>query len=129
MNFSKEINIGVGLTVLFLVIVFGYLLANKQSNSQNSSAVTATTGVQPTTSVATVYTLSEVAKHNTAIDCWLIINSKVYNTTDYLNSHPGGAQTIIPYCGTDATAAYDAVMKHGVKASAELATIIIGTIK
>jgi cytochrome b involved in lipid metabolism len=49
----------------------------------------------------------EVAKHNTNADCWLIINNKVYNVSDYASSHPGGARNILNYCGKEATEAFD----------------------
>ncbi|PWB38675.1 MAG: hypothetical protein C3F02_03110 [Parcubacteria group bacterium] len=48
-----------------------------------------------------------VARHNFVRDCWLIINSKVYNVTNYLSAHPGGVATITPYCGQEATRAFD----------------------
>lgn len=47
--------------------------------------------------------LSQVSAHNTETDCWVIISGKVYNITNYLSSHSGGAAAIVPYCGTDAT--------------------------
>lgn len=49
---------------------------------------------------------SELVKHNSISDCWLLINGKVYNVTNYLNSHPGGVGTITPYCGADSTGAF-----------------------
>lgn len=45
---------------------------------------------------------SEVAKHNTASDCWLIINDRVYDVTKAVGPHPGG-QAILAGCGKDAT--------------------------
>ncbi len=49
---------------------------------------------------------SEVAKHNSSSDCWIIISNKVYDVTVHLRTHPGGAGLITPYCGKDATKAF-----------------------
>ena len=48
----------------------------------------------------------ELAAHSQASDCWLAINGKIYAVSSYINSHPGGAQEIIKYCGQDATQAF-----------------------
>lgn len=47
-------------------------------------------------------TWDEVRKHNTASNCWLVINGIVYDVTRYA-SHPGGNAHIDAYCGKDAT--------------------------
>lgn len=52
-------------------------------------------------------TAQEAAKHNSASDCWLIINNKVYDVSSYLSFHPGNPDTITPYCGKEATNAFD----------------------
>ena len=54
----------------------------------------------------TNYTQTEVAKHNQPSDCWLIINNRVYDVTNYLGMHPGGPDIIAQYCGADATQAF-----------------------
>jgi len=54
-----------------------------------------------------VLTAAEVAKHNSASSCWMIINNKVYDVTTYVNMHPGGASTVLEACGKDGTALYD----------------------
>ena len=53
-------------------------------------------------------TVAEVAKHNTASDCWIIIDGKVYDVTSWVSKHPGGDAIILAYGGMDATDVYDA---------------------
>jgi cytochrome b involved in lipid metabolism len=47
--------------------------------------------------------LKTIAIHNSGSDCWMIIDNKVYDVTSAISSHPGGAETILPYCGKDGT--------------------------
>ncbi len=51
-------------------------------------------------------TMEEVRKHNSASDCWIVIDNKVYDVTNYIQYHPGGSETILRYCGKDATQAF-----------------------
>uniref|UniRef100_A0A0W0FBI3 Cytochrome b2 n=1 Tax=Moniliophthora roreri TaxID=221103 RepID=A0A0W0FBI3_MONRR len=55
------------------------------------------------------YTLEEVAEHNKPHSCWVIINEQVYDVTDFLLEHPGGASIILKYAGRDATRAYEPI--------------------
>ncbi|GAP89592.2 putative cytochrome b2 [Rosellinia necatrix] len=52
---------------------------------------------------------AEVARHNTKADCWVVINGKVWDVSEFLDAHPGGAGVIATYSGQDATEAYDEV--------------------
>jgi cytochrome b involved in lipid metabolism len=81
----------------------------------------------PTPPPANTVTLntSEIAKHNAKNDCWFIINSKVYNVTNYLNIHPGGSKTMTPYCGKDATSAFND-LPHSNSASNLLINYLLG---
>jgi Cytochrome b5-like Heme/Steroid binding domain/Bacterial Ig-like domain (group 2) len=52
------------------------------------------------------YTLTDVAQHATAADCWMVLNtSKVYNFTPFISMHPGG-NTMNAFCGKDGTLAF-----------------------
>lgn len=42
---------------------------------------------------------ADVAKHDSADSCWVIIEGHVYDVTDFLNEHPGGAQSILRLAG------------------------------
>ncbi|KAI0815253.1 FMN-dependent dehydrogenase-domain-containing protein [Irpex lacteus] len=55
------------------------------------------------------HTLNEVAQHNNAKSCWVIIKDRVYDVTEFLSEHPGGAKIILKYAGKDATAAYEPI--------------------
>ncbi|MCX6744687.1 MAG: cytochrome b5-like heme/steroid binding domain-containing protein [Candidatus Parcubacteria bacterium] len=61
---------------------------------------------QATTVPSSNLTLAEIAKHNSGSSCWMIIDNKVYDFTNYLNQHPGSARTMLPYCGQDGTQGY-----------------------
>jgi cytochrome b involved in lipid metabolism len=54
----------------------------------------------------TTYTTTLVAQHSSVSDCWLIINNKIYDVTDYIPFHPGGTNTIRPWCGKESTQAF-----------------------
>ncbi|KAJ9093821.1 hypothetical protein QFC20_007034 [Naganishia adeliensis] len=47
--------------------------------------------------------MREVEKHNTRDDCWVVIQGYVYDVTDFLSLHPGGAGVILQHAGDDAT--------------------------
>jgi len=74
------------------------------------------------------YTLADVAKHNTQTDCWIILNNtEVYNVTPYLSLHPAGAGPITPFCGANATTAFNNV-GHSASAVGLEATYLIGNL-
>ena len=50
-----------------------------------------------------IYTLEEVSKHDKEDDCWVIIENKVYNVTNWLPKHPGGSSLILNLGGRDCT--------------------------
>lgn len=52
------------------------------------------------------YTMEQVRANNTAAKCWSVIDSKVYDLTNWINSHPGGSGAIKSLCGIDGTSAF-----------------------
>ena len=50
----------------------------------------------PTSSLVPMH---EVAKHNKRDDCWVVIHGKVYDLTDFMDSHPGGVGPIVAKAG------------------------------
>ncbi|XP_076325511.1 cytochrome b5-like [Tachypleus tridentatus] len=53
-----------------------------------------------------MYTVADVYEHCMPNDCWLIINDKVYDVTEFLKEHPGGEEIILEYGGRDATLSF-----------------------
>lgn len=42
---------------------------------------------------------SQVEEHNSRDSCWIIIQGQVYDVTDFLDEHPGGASIILRHAG------------------------------
>jgi len=53
--------------------------------------------------ITAVYSIEEVAQHNTKDDCWMIINGHVYDITAYFPHHPGGVRSLLKFAGKDGT--------------------------
>jgi cytochrome b involved in lipid metabolism len=60
----------------------------------------------------TRYDWNEIEKHSNEKDAWIVIDGYVYNVTDFLNIHPGGADVIIERLGRDATEAFNNSLIH-----------------
>ncbi|KAK8126390.1 L-lactate dehydrogenase (cytochrome) [Apiospora kogelbergensis] len=57
---------------------------------------------------------SELHRHNTKDDCWLAVHQKVWDLTDFVDKHPGGADILLQCAGTNATRIYDEVHAPGI---------------
>lgn len=107
-------------TVAFWTIVLGFALA---SNLWNPSADGAAKAREKVISAA------ELSRHSTPQDCWMAIRGSVYDLGAYLPDHPSRPDVIVPWCGRDATAAYETKTKgrpHSPYADKLLAQYLIG---
>ncbi|KAI4464474.1 cytochrome b5 [Holotrichia oblita] len=52
------------------------------------------------------FSLEEIADHDNLMDCWVVIYDRVYDVTNFIKKHPGGADILLEYGGRDATIAF-----------------------
>ena len=55
------------------------------------------------------YRLKEVEGHNTKKSAWMVIHNKVYDTTAFMQEHPGGEEVLLDVLGTDCTESFEDV--------------------
>lgn len=112
MKFWKQLVL-VSLIISWIIIgyavVFGKLFAStpiNQTTTTQTAAPSSTTSAS-TTTTSSGLTATDVATHNSSKSCYLIVNNKVYDVTTFLHMHPGGGGLITPYCGKEATQAFN----------------------
>ncbi|KAI7757749.1 hypothetical protein M8C21_031761 [Ambrosia artemisiifolia] len=54
-----------------------------------------------------LYSMKEASEHNTASDCWIVVDGKVYDVSSYLEEHPGGDDVLLQVTGKDATEEFE----------------------
>jgi len=42
----------------------------------------------------TLVSVEEISKHNTPDDCWIVVDDKVWDITEFAPDHPGGGESI-----------------------------------
>lgn len=100
--------------------------ANTTKEAPIATPETTTTPTpEPTKPTTKSYTAADVATHNSASSCWLILDAKVYDVTKFIPSHPGG-NDILKGCGKDATKMFS---KHPESAKAMKEQFYIGDLK
>lgn len=75
------------------------------------------------------YTKADLAKHATAENCWMAIRGGIYDLSSYLPEHPSRPELVLPWCGKEATEAYNTKTKgrpHAPDTDALLAKYKIG---
>ena len=80
-------------------------------NVSVASAAVSARPVAPPVAPTTPYTATQVAAHGTLSDCWVIIQTTVYNLTTFATTHSGGSAVIGSVCGKDGTALFTG--QHG----------------
>ncbi|KAL7582549.1 cytochrome b5 [Lactuca sativa] len=73
------------------------------------------------------FVFSEVSKHDTVDDCWLIIAGKVYDVTTFMDDHPGGQEPLLAVVCKDATKDFE-VLGHSDEAKEMMKKYCIGDV-
>lgn len=137
MQIKREVAFGIAGIVAIITLLIYYALSYSNLQNQpltrpvvNNIQISTTPGIIVTQPAQTTnLTAGEVAKHNSASDCWIIVNNGVYQVSEYLSLHPGGAGRITPYCGSDATQAFETQGgrgSHSSRADTDLSQLKIG---
>ena len=122
MNIKNELIIGILGCILIIFLTIFYISQYQKQKEQFIN-------IPQNGGAAQSLTNYEVAKHNSADNCWIIIQGFVYNVTQYLSLHPGGSDRIIPFCGQDATSAFvtqGGKGSHSSQASLDLSKLKLG---
>ncbi|KAI9816197.1 MAG: hypothetical protein M1827_001798 [Pycnora praestabilis] len=61
-------------------------------------------------------TIDELRKHDNEERPWFVLNGEVYDGTDFMKDHPGGAQSIISAAGLDSSDEFMAIHSETAKA-------------
>ena len=73
-------------------------------------------------------TVKQVKTHNTATDCWSIVNGKVYDLTGWVSKHPGGSKEIIRMCGVNGSRGFNSEHSGAKSPAQDLAKYQIGIV-
>ncbi|KAK5135814.1 hypothetical protein LTR08_004641 [Meristemomyces frigidus] len=74
------------------------------------------------------FSFSDVSEHTSKKDLYLVIHDKVYNTSSFVDEHPGGEEVLLDVGGQDATEAFEDV-GHSDEAREILDGLLIGNLK
>ena len=74
------------------------------------------------------YSLKDVAKHSSSTSCWSAIDGNVYDLTNWINRHPGGAAVIKAICGKDGSASFNSQHSGQRRPADELKNYLLGAL-
>lgn len=129
-NYSKKVKSSPVMLIILAALVLGGVYFYKNMNS-NKAMQTAEENKTTNTETVKEVTQDELAKHSTKEDCWLQIDSNVYDVTNFISKHPG-KDAILFGCGKDATAMFNKRpdgTSHSDRARVTMTQFKVGTVK
>jgi cytochrome b involved in lipid metabolism len=70
--------------------------------------------------------LEEVKKHDSGTSCWSIVYGNVFDLTNWITKHPGGATVIRAICGKDGSDAFEGQHAGQGKPANQLSNYFLG---
>lgn len=87
----------IGLGGLGMTYVVGHSGAQSVWEAKYENSKTALSAANPT------FTMADVRTHNSANDCWTVVDGAVYDVTSFVSRHPAGSSAIKEMCGVNAS--------------------------
>jgi tetratricopeptide (TPR) repeat protein len=109
-----------------LAVIIISLISIASANAASSGGGSAPAPAQKPVSTNLPLTLDEVKKHNSAGDCWSIIDGNVYDLTNWVESHPGGSSRIAAICGKDGSSSFLGQHSNSNSAKSQLTRFELG---
>ena len=109
-----------------LAVIIASLISITPAQAASSGGGSAPAPAQKPVSTNLPLTLDEVKKHNSADDCWSIIDGNVYDLTIWVNSHPGGSSRITSICGKDGSSNFLGQHSNSNSAKSQLTRFELG---
>ena len=109
-----------------LAVIIISLISITPANAASSGGGSAPAPAQKPVATNLPLTLDEVKKHNSAGDCWSIIDGNVYDLTNWVESHPGGKERITAICGKDGTSSFLGKHSNSNSAKSQLTRFELG---
>lgn len=116
----------VGVVVLSVLVGHSGAEATWASRISSGQGQDLTGVTDPSASPGSGITAAEVAQHNTAADCWSVIDGNVYDLTSFLSNHKGGPGVLTAICGKDGTLAFSGQHSGESLPQADLSTLFVG---
>ena len=113
-----------GISVIGLSVITGHTGAEAVWQGKLNPEPVASTG-----SASVTITMAEVATHDSPSDCWSAIDGRVYNLSQWIDRHPGGAVVIKALCGKDGSAGFNGQHQGQRRPEDELARYLVGELK
>lgn len=90
------------ITIVAIAAGIGFFSFTKQPTEVESEAASP---ALPAASepVWSGFSMAQVATHDNIDDCYIVIESKVYDVTGFIDQHPGGVDKITSGCGKEMT--------------------------